>query len=433
MRRRPRPGGGRQIEATIERVGSRGDGVAELDGRPVFVAQTLAGDRVRARIAGEQAGGLRGELLELIAAGPGRVAAPCPHFGACGGCALQHMDDRAYAAWKRDQVLQALARRGLNAEVVAEMVRVPPGTRRRAVLSARRGTGAGQGLRLGFLGRGSHRVEDLRSCLILTPGLLALVPPVRAALEPLMEADERWSIVLCETGTGVDLCLQTRRGPELRDREALAALAEACDLARVSWQEDGGEPEPIALRRAPVVTFGSVAVTPPPGGFLQPSRAGEGVLSDLVLKCLPAEAGRVADLYSGCGTFTFRLAGSARVLAVEGDEAALEALQAAARRAGLTDRVSAEQRDLSRRPLTVEELSPFDCVLFDPPRAGAKAQAEQLAEAPVPRVVAVSCNPATFARDARILVDGGYRLTSLVPLDQFPWSPHVELVACLER
>jgi 23S rRNA (uracil1939-C5)-methyltransferase len=448
MRRKARPGGGRQVEVTIQGVGSRGDGTAEFEGRLLYVALTLPGDRARVKVTGEPAGGhnaRRGELLELIEPGPGRCEAPCPHFGPCGGCGLQHLEDRAYAAWKRGQVLQVLERRGLDAAVVGEMVRIPPGTRRRAVLSARQAgrtpqgnpLAEGQGLRLGFYARDSHRVEDLRSCLILTPGLLALIAPLRMALHPLVGRDERWGLVVSETETGVDLCLQARRAPELRDREALAALAGASDLARVSWQHGpaiaGGEPEPIVVRRAPVVTFGEVAVTPPPGGFLQPSRAGEQALSDLVLGHLPGDANRVADLYSGCGTFTFRLSAQAGVSAAEGDGLALEALQAAARRAGLTDRVSAEQRDLARRPLTAEELSPFDCVVFDPPRAGARSQAEELAQSPVPRVIAVSCNPATFARDARILVDGGYRLTSLVPVDQFPWSGHLELVACLER
>jgi 23S rRNA (uracil1939-C5)-methyltransferase len=439
MRRKARPGGGRQVEVTaevtVEGLGSRGDGTAELEGRLLFVALTLPGDRARVKVTGEQAGALRGELLELIEAGPDRCAAPCPHFGPCGGCGLQHLEDRAYAAWKRGQALQALERRGLDTSIVGAMVRIPPGTRRRAVLSARRGgtSSEGQGLRLGFYGRDSHRVEDLRSCLILTPGLLARIPPLRAALEPLVGDDERWGLVVSETETGVDLCLQARRAPELRDREALAALAGAIDLARVSWRQGEAEPEPIVARRAPVVTFGEVAVTPPPGGFLQPSRAGEKALSDLVLSHVPGDAVRIADLYCGCGTFTFRLSGRARVAAVEGDGLALEALQAAARRAGLADRVSAEQRDLARRPLAVDELDPFDCVVFDPPRAGAKAQAEMLAQSRVPRVIAVSCNPATFARDARILVDGGYRLTALVPVDQFPWSGHLELVACLER
>ena len=423
------------MEVTFEALGGRGDGVAALDGRPLFVAHTLPGDRARVRITGERAGGLRGELLELIEAGPGRREAPCPHFGPCGGCSLQHLADREYADWKRGQVLQALARRGLDPAVVGNLVRIAANTRRRAVLTARRssGPGEGQGLRLGFYGRESHRVEDLQTCFVLTPGLLALVAPLRAALEALIGAEDRWGVVLSETETGVDLCLETRRAAGLRDREALAEFADSTDLARVSWRQADGEPEPIAVRRAPVVTFGTVAVTPPPAGFLQPSREGEAVLADLVLHGLPPAAGRVADLYSGCGAFTFRVAARARVSAADGDAAALEALEGAARRAGLADRVAAERRDLARRPLSAEELSPFDCVVFDPPRTGARAQAERLAESRVPRVIAVSCAPATFARDARILVDGGYRLTSLVPVDQFCWSPHVELVARLER
>ncbi len=435
MRRKQRPGGGRQVEVTIRTLGGRGDGTTELDGRVLFVPLTLPGDRVRVRLTGGRAGALRGEVLELIEPGPGRREAPCPHFGPCGGCGLQHLDDRAYVDWKRGQALQALARHGFDPSVVGELIRIPPGTRRRAALSAHREEALpqGQGLHLGFLGRGSHRVEDLRTCLLLTPGLLAFLDPLRRALDPLVAAVERWGLVVSATETGIDLCLQVRRAPGLQDRERVAALAEAGDLARVSWQEGEGAPEPIVVRRAPIVTFGSVAVTPPPGGFLQPSREGEEALSELVLGHVPDGAGRVADLYCGCGTFTFRLAARARVLAAEGDGAALEALQTAARRAGLDGRVSAERRDLARRPLTPDELSAFDCVVFDPPRAGARAQAEQLAQARVPRVVAVSCNPATFARDARILVDGGYRLTSLVPLDQFSWSAHVELVACLER
>jgi 23S rRNA (uracil1939-C5)-methyltransferase len=435
MRRKARPGGGRQVEVTIEKLGSRGDGLAALDGRPLFVAETLPGERVRVKVAGERAGGLRGELLELIEPGPGRREAPCPHFGPCGGCRLQHLDDEFYAMWKRGQVLQALAWRGLETTPVADLVRIAKNTRRRAVLAARHDVGSpeGQGLHLGFYGRDSHRVQDVRSCLVLTPGLLALVAPLRAALEPLVGNEERWGLVLSETETGVDLCLQTRRPPQLLDREVLADLAGSSDLARVSWQQADDEPEPIVVRRAPVVTFGVVAVTPPPGGFLQPSREGEEALAALVLSGLPGESARVADLYCGCGAFTFRLAARTRVFAVDGDAAALEALQSAARRAGLADRVAGEQRDLARRPLSAEELSPFDCVVFDPPRTGARAQAAQLARSRVPRVIAVSCSPATFARDARILVDGGYRLTSIVPVDQFPWSAHVELVACLER
>ncbi len=434
MRRKSRPAGGRQIEVTIEGLGRQGDGYADLEGRPLFVAQTLVGDRVRVRVAGRRGDGHWGEALELIAPGPGRREAPCPHFGPCGGCTLQHLEDGLYAEWKRGQVLQALARRGLAEIDVEDLVRIPAGTRRRAVLGARRQDrqDAKGTLQVGFHARQSHRVVELEQCLVLTPGLVDLVGPLRRALDPLIGPEERWTLSATETESGIDLLLQTRREAALADREALAAFAERADLARVSWRQEGAEAEPLVQRRAPVVTFGRVPVTPPPGGFLQPSLEGESALAALVLDSLPEAIGRIADLYCGCGTFTFRLAERARVLAVEGDAAALGALEAA-RQAGVTDRVDARRRDLARQPLLPEELEDFDAVLFDPPRTGAREQAAELARSAMPLLVAVSCNPATFARDARTLVDGGYRLTSVTPLDQFLWSGHVELVGRFER
>jgi len=267
----------------------------------------------------------------------------------------------------------------------------------------------------------------------LTPGLLALLPVLREGLDSVLQENESAQLVLLETETGVDLLLRTRRDPDLAVRQALAALAEAADLARISWAEPDGPAEPIALRRPPRVTFGGVAVEPPPGGFLQPSLEGEAALTRLVLGSLPAAPARVLDLYAGCGSFTFPLAERARVHAVEGDQAALDALWAAARRADLAGRVGTEARDLARRPLEPSELAGFDCAVFDPPRAGAREQAERIARSELPAAVAVSCNPNTFARDARILVDGGFTLADVTPLDQFPWSGHVELVAGFQR
>jgi 23S rRNA (uracil1939-C5)-methyltransferase len=219
----------------------------------------------------------------------------------------------------------------------------------------------------------------------------------------------------------------------LAAREALADLAQAADLARLSWGQTARpdaamESEPVAIRRPPVLRFGDVTVEPPPGGFLQPTAAGEKLLVEAVLAGIPAGAKRVADLYAGCGTFTFPLAGRCRVHAVEGDSTALAALWTAARRADLAGRVSIEERDLAREPLDPAELNGLDGVVFDPPRTGAREQAMALAASAVPAVVAVSCNPATFARDARILIDGGYTLMEVLPVDQFPWSGHLELV-----
>jgi 23S rRNA (uracil1939-C5)-methyltransferase len=435
MRRRARKGGGRQLEARIEGLGARGDGFASLDGRPVFVPFTVAGDRVRLRLTGTRAGGLKGEVLELLEEGPGRTEPPCPHFGVCGGCALQHLTDAAYARWKQGLVAQALARRGFGEVPVQPMIRIPPGTRRRATLAATR---TETGVTLGFHGRESHAVVDLETCLILTPRLMSLLPPLRQALAPLLQARETAAVTLTETEEGPDLLVVSAQGPGLAAREALAAFAEGQDLARLTWAArakagEALEPEPVVLRRPARLDFAGVAVEPPPGGFLQPTAAGEAALVERVLSYLPEAAAAVADLYAGCGTFTFPLAGRARVHAVERDEAALAALWSGARKADLAGRITIEARDLARAPVTAEELAGGDCVVFDPPRAGAREQAAEIARSTLPAAIAVSCNPNTFARDARTLVDGGFRLVEVTPIDQFPWTGHLELVASFRR
>ncbi len=443
MRRRARRGGGRQVELVIEGLGARGDGFASLDGRPVFVPFTLAGDRVRVRLTGERGGGSKAEVLELLEAGAGRVEPPCPHFGTCGGCALQHLSDTAYGEWKRELVRQALAQRGLHEVPVAALVRIAPGTRRRATLAATRAASGGGGrdggkVVLGFHGRESHRVVDLETCLVLTPGLTALLPALRDELVPLLAAREIAALTLCETETGIDLLIVSATAPNLAAREALAALAEAQDLARLSWAARPAagaapEPEPVVLRRAPSLRFAGVPVAPPPGGFLQPTAQGEAALVDRVLAYLPEGVETIAELYAGCGTFTFPLARRARVHAVERDAAALAALWAAARQAGLAGRITVTAQDLARAPVSAEDLEGGDCVVFDPPRAGAREQAAEIARSSVPAAVAVSCNPKTFARDARILVDGGFALVEITPVDQFPWTGHLELVAKFRR
>lgn len=435
MRRRARKGGGRQVELVIETIGARGDGVGTLEDRPVFVPFTVPGDRVRARISGEHQGGFRAEAVELLAEGPGRASPPCPHFGLCGGCALQHLDDVLYVGWKQALVGRALAQRGIVGTPVAPLRRVGQQTRRRMVLAAILNGGR---LRLGLHERASHTVVDVQTCLLVTPGLLALLPHLRKALSILLGEGERAEITVNETDSGQDVLVLSRMAPTLAAREALADLAQSADLARLFWARtprtgDPLEPEPVAIRRPATLTFGKVAVEPPPGGFLQPTVEGEKLLVEAVLAGVPLGAARVADLYAGCGTFTFPLAERCRVHAVEGDGAALAALWTAARRADLAGRVSVEERDLARDSLLPEELNDFDAVVFDPPRAGAREQATTLAASTVPAVVAVSCNPATFARDARILIDGGFALVEVVPVDQFPWSGHLELVGRFVR
>ena len=434
MRRRARKGGGRQLELTIGRLGGRGDGIAAtgpgLPERPVFVPYALPGDRVRVKLTGEHAGGLKAELLELIEAGPGRVEAPCPHFGLCGGCSLQHLEEQRYADWKQALVGGALARRGFDLArdgiAVGPLWRGPPSGRRRAALELARKRGE---VRLGFHERQIHALVDLSTCLLLRPSLLALFDPLRALGADLLGPGEGVRLDLCETESGLDLLWRSAASPEREGLERLSAFAEAVDLARLSWAPIGrGEamPEPIVIRRSPQVVFSGVPVALPPGGFLQPSAAGEAALV--------ADVTRLADLYAGCGTFSFALAAPGRrVLAVEGDQASVEALSAAARGAGLSDRVTAERRDLAQRPLLPEELAGYQALVFDPPRMGARAQCAMIAESALRRVVAVSCNPNSFARDARILADGGFRLREITPVDQFPWSGHLELVALFER
>ena len=431
MRRRARPGGGRQHEVTIEGVGARGDGYATLEDGLVYVPLSLAGDRVRLRVTGRRDGALKAEALELLDEGPGRVEPPCPHFGPCGGCALQHMEEAAYGDWKAALLPQALAHRGLGeGTVIKPMIRVPAGTRRRAVLAAARRGGR---LRLGFHGRKSHEVAELETCLLLVPALVALLPALRAVLSGLLPEAGTAEVHVAETEAGPDMLIVGPGPLDLAARETLARFAEDCDLARLSWGETVAAAEPLVVRRPPRVLFGGVAVEPPPGAFLQPSAQGQAALTEAVLGSLPEDVAAVADLYCGCGTFSFPLSTRARVLAADGAAEAVAALWAAARRSDLAARVAVEVRDLAREPLLPEELARFDAVVFDPPRAGARAQAQALAESDVPCVIAVSCNPNSFARDARILVEGGYRLHEVMPVDQFPWSGHLELVAKFTR
>ena len=428
--RRIRPrSNGRVAEVTVEAIGGRGDGVARLDGRPVYIAGSLPGDRLRIRIDKPRGDGFVGEILETLSHGPGRVPAPCPRYGECGGCDLQHVDDAIYGAWKADRLRLALARRGFEDPPLRPLVRIPGGTRRRASFAVER---VGQSVRVGFHARESSRVVDAGSCLVVTSGLVALLPRLGEHLSGFVGHGDRLDVTATQTEGGIDLLIKGKHPLSLAAREALAALAGVADLARVTWQSEAGPPEPVAMRRPPRMTFGDILVDLPPGVFLQPSAGGEAALVTAVTRLLAA-CRRVADLYAGCGTFTFPLARDTRVHAVEGDGDAIGALAAASRRGGLGDRVTAEHRDLATDPLIEEELAGFDGVVFDPPRAGARAQCERLARSNVRTVVAVSCDPGTFARDARILVDGGYRLLEVTPIDQFIWSAHVELVASFQR
>jgi len=412
-----------ELTVTIDHLGALGDGVAETANGRLHIPFTAPGDTARVATKGKDAAA----LVELVEPGPDRAAPSCRHFGACGGCALQHLRPDFTAEWKRRRVASALARAGLNDVRVDQTIAIPPGTRRRATLAAMR---VGKRVLFGFAERASHRLVDLEECPVLRPELTRLIAPIRARLPELLTAGESADIALTWTETGADLVLIRKRPLTLTDRETLAAFGEAMDLASISWRASVTAPaEPVAARRTPAIRIGKALVAFAAGSFLQPSAEGEAVLTAFVADTLKGIAGPVADLFSGLGTFAIPASNAGPVSAYDADGPAIATLQKAAK--GLP--IAAHRRDLFREPLTVGELDGFAAAILDPPRAGAEAQARMLADSAVPLIVYVSCNPVSFARDAAILTQGGYRLESATPVDQFAWSPHVELFGAFRR
>lgn len=415
---RPPEPAGPPVTVTIDRIGHSGDGVAETADGPLFVPFTLPGETVIASRIGE-----RGRLVEVLAPAPERIEPACPLFGRCGGCALQHMADEPYRAFKRNLVVEALADRGLEAPV-DPLVTIAPGTRRRATLAARRQNGR---VALGWHGRASHDVVPVDRCPVLVPEIEAALPRLAALISPLVSAGDGARVLVTATAGGLDVRVDDVRRPTPDQAGRLLESALAAGLARLSVGD-----EVIVGARPAAVPFGAIPVEPPPGGFLQATRPSEEAMAAIVMEAVEG-AKSVADLFSGCGTFALRIATKARVHAVEGDAPALAALGRALKGVSGLKPVTTEVRDLFRRPLMGKELEKFDTVVFDPPRAGAKEQAAALALSKVARIVAVSCNPATLGRDLRMLVDAGYRIDRVTPIDQFLWSPHVEAVAVLSH
>jgi 23S rRNA (uracil1939-C5)-methyltransferase len=387
----------------IVRVAARGEGVTG-DGR--FVPFSARGDRVAAD----------GSLVW----GPHHQVPPCRHFPECGGCQLQHLDDESYAAFVRDRIVSALAAQGLEAEEVAPAHLSPANSRRRASLTALK---TGRRVLLGFRQERSHRIEDMRECHILRPELFALVEPLRGLLGTMLPDKRTASVKMTLADQGVDLLLEGVEAAGLAAAEALTDFAVRHGLARLSLDDGLGpqtrwEPDPVT------VTLGGASVALPHDAFLQATQDGEDALVAAVRESV-AGAGLVADLFSGLGTFALSLKG--KVYAAEASRDAVLALKSAGRG------IFAEHRDLYRRPLAIAELNRFEAVVLDPPRAGAEAQVRELAGSAVPRIAYVSCNPASFARDAKLLVAGGYGLARLWPVGQFRWSTHVELAAAFVR
>ncbi|MGZ5880582.1 MAG: class I SAM-dependent RNA methyltransferase [Xanthobacteraceae bacterium] len=407
---------------SIARLGSRGDGVADTPAGVLYVPYTLPGETVEV----DQWPGHpdRRHLVKIDNASPDRVAPICPHFGTCGGCALQHLAPARYRAWKRALVGEALAKAKVEA-AVDDLVDGHGEGRRRAVFHARRGTH--DVLEVGFAALRTHRVVAIDRCPILAPGLEGAIETAWAIAEAL--AGERKPLDIQVTATDAGLDVDVRGSGPLNAARVgeLAAIADRRRLARLTRHG-----EMVAQRTKPMLRIGRAQLLLPAGAFLQATAAGEATLARLV-EAHCAGARTVADLFCGVGPFALRLAERARITAADNDAAAVAALQQAATGAQGLKPVEALARDLFRRPFAPVELKRFDTVVFDPPRQGAEAQARALAASAVATVVAVSCNPATFARDARILIEGGYRLVRVTPVDQFLYSAHVELVALFQR
>ncbi|MBX3570437.1 MAG: class I SAM-dependent RNA methyltransferase [Rhizobiaceae bacterium] len=402
----------------IDRLGAQGDGIADRPGAAVYVPFALPGETVAVARDGDHA-----RLLDIVAASPDRIEPVCRHFSTCGGCAVQHLAKEPYRDWKRDKVVQSLSSRGIEAPV-GETIGIEPRTRRRAVFSARATSG---GMLFGYNQAGSNAIVDLVECLVSVPAIAEAIGRLRLLAALVSTTRDPFHVTVMATASGLDIavdgCGKLTEG--LRRQALEFALRER--FARLTV--DG---ELIVEPSRPAVHFGRAVVSPPAGGFLQAVAQAEEAMAGLVSAHLK-RAKKVADLFAGAGAFTFRLAEKSEVHAVEGDAPALASLDRAARATTGLKRITHERRDLFRRPLTFKELNAFDGVVFDPPRAGAEDQCVQLARSDVPYVAAVSCNPATLARDLRILIDGGYALRGVTPLDQFLWSPHVEAVALLEK
>jgi 23S rRNA (uracil1939-C5)-methyltransferase len=407
----------------IDHVGHRGDGVAFADGQSIFVPYTLGGETVEvATVPGHHPD--RRRLLQVEHASPERITPFCQHFGTCGGCAIQHWESGHYQAWKRGLVVETLAQAKIFCDV-HPLIDAHGLGRRRITLHARMGTH--DVLKVGFSAANSHDIVPVDRCPILDPGLSGALDAAWAIAEPLKPTGKPLDIQFVATDSGLDVDV---RGSGPLPSNMIATLSEVAERHRLARLTRHGEL--VLMRTPPTIAIGTAQVTLPPGSFLQATAAGEEALATLVGEhCRRAK--HIADLFCGVGPFALRLAAKSRISAFDNDAGAVTALQKAATSTSGLKPVKAETRDLFRRPLMPQELRDYDAVVFDPPRQGAQAQVRQLALSKIPVVVAVSCNVATFARDARILIDGGYGIEGVTPVDQFRHTPHVELVARFAR
>jgi 23S rRNA (uracil1939-C5)-methyltransferase len=404
------------MKLTVERLGHLGDGIAQGPSGPVYVTGILPGEEVEGDLQGD-----RLHAPRIVTPSAQRVRPPCGHAKTCGGCLMQHASDTFVTAWKEGIVQGALSGQGLTAPF-RPTVTSPPRSRRRATLAARKTKG---GALIGFHQRGSDLIIPVPNCQLLHPDLMAAMPALEALTRLGGSRTGELDLTVTRSLAGPDVAVKGGKEPDAAMQLDLARIAETHGIARLTWGD-----EVVALRAQPMQRFGKALVAPPPGAFLQATAEGEAALLAAVRDAI-GPARRVVDMFAGCGTFALPLAENAEVHAVEGDPAMTAALEKGWRQAQGLKKVTAEARDLFRRPLEPDEFRGIDAVVIDPPRAGAEAQMAALAAARVPVVAMVSCNPVTFARDARALVAAGYGIDWVQVVDQFRWSYHVELAARL--
>lgn len=407
-------------------MGAQGDGIADDQGRPIFVPYALPGEQVKASIHSNG----KVDIVDRITYSPDRIEPVCPYFGKCGGCQIQHWREDAYLQWKVDLVTQQLARHTPSlAHPPLSIMALPPSRRRRITLAIRK---KNQQFHLGFHQSDSTEIVNIERCFVACDEINKALSPLRAFFEKWLPEGKEIACLLTSADNGLDCHIQADWSLNEKQRLMLPTVARPQNLLRVTWQKEREAPEPLIQIDQPYLHLEGIAVELPAGAFLQPSLEGENILRHLVKHSLE-KAKNIADLYCGIGTFSLPLAHKARIYAADSSPSSIDAVKKAARKMRLEGKIRAAKRDLHRSPLSLEELTGFDAVIFDPPRAGSLLQCQLLARSDVPLILAISCAPITFARDAEILAKGGYRLEKILLLDQFSYSFHTEIFASFRK
>ena len=414
------------VKLDVHSLGAQGNGIADYNDGTVFLDNALLGETITASITPDTKNIYRGTAIEIHTPSPDRTHPPCPHFNKCGGCTLQHMAIPAYQTWKADSVKSYLTSKNIIPKTWDAPIFIPANTRRRATFSALK---QGQTLILGYHQSKSNMIFDVKECALLAPELESLIPILKSALTPITENKQKLSIFIQQADNGIDMVITGKIGaksePDLQAIEAIVALSQSTNIIRISWRKnDKNAPETMIERLKPIITFGDLTVPLAPLAFLQPSKEGELALAETIKAYFPNGTDlKAIDLFSGCGTFTGHVRSKCcSIDAYESDCTAIQNLKTGGHK-------QAYIRDLFRDPLTENELFDYDVAMIDPPRAGALEQTKILAWSDVKKIISISCNPATFARDAQILIDGGYTLKNLTIIDQFIWSAHSEIIA----